>query len=172
MTTPPFEDPVQCTTEFGTITVEQPVRKVWDQYGWPADHVLRDIAQKQARDTAAHQAEVILRAALLMRSRAEAATRGPWLSMDGGDRLVHDPGHDLDPPEYVVNEPMSNAANAEHIASWHPLVALQVAEFLESYGQELKESRSVGEPGATATAYAIACAYLGETVAPTTSEDE
>lgn len=80
-----------------------------------------------------HSAVITLRrASKLMRERAHAATPGPWVSLDGGDRLIHDPGHDLDPPVYVVDEPMSNAANAEHIAAMHPGVALALAGWLDA----------------------------------------
>lgn len=72
--------------------------------------------------------EIVRRAALLMQERAYAATIGPWVSLDGGDRLIHDPGHDLDKPIYVVDEPMSNAANTEHIAALDPVVADLVAD--------------------------------------------
>ncbi|MGW1998409.1 hypothetical protein [Embleya sp. NPDC001921] len=105
-------------------------------------------------------ADTIRRAADLMRTRATAATRGPWLSMDGGDRLVHDPGHDLDPPEYVVDEPMSNAANAEHIAGMDPLVAVAVAGLLEQLARVVDEHGFYGTPAAV-LALDVARTYLG-----------
>lgn len=105
-------------------------------------------------------ADTIRRAADLMRTRAAAATRGPWLSMDGGDRLVHDPGHDLDPPEYVVDEPMSSAANAEHIAGMDPLVAVAMANVLEQLARSIDECDFYGTP-ASALALELARTYLG-----------
>jgi hypothetical protein len=105
-------------------------------------------------------ADTIRRAADLMRTRAAAATRGPWLSMDGGDRLVHDPGHDLDPPEYVVDEPMSNAANAEHIAGMDPLVAKATAGLLEQLARVVDERGFYGTPAAV-LALDVARTYLG-----------
>ncbi|OPC84161.1 hypothetical protein B4N89_27435 [Embleya scabrispora] len=105
-------------------------------------------------------ADTIRRAADLMRTRAAAATRGPWLSMDGGDRLVHDPGHDYDPPEYVVDEPMSSAANAEHIAALHPLVAVAMANVLEQLARSIDECDFYGTP-ASALALELAYTYLG-----------
>jgi hypothetical protein len=79
--------------------------------------------------------ELIREAAQVMRQRAKAATAGPWESLDDGDRLVAwklDPSGQFDDDfDYVVDEPISNAANAEHIASWHPGVALAVARWLK-----------------------------------------
>lgn len=79
--------------------------------------------------------ELIREAARLIRERAEAATPGPWESLDGGDRLIAwklDPSGQFDDDwDYVVDEPIGNSANAEHIASWHPGVALLVADWLD-----------------------------------------
>lgn len=48
-------------------------------------------------------------------------TEGPWLSLDNGDRLLRNqPGDEDQAPIYVVNEPMSNGANAAYIAAMHP----------------------------------------------------
>ena len=62
---------------------------------------------------------------------ADGITPGPWLSMDHGDRLLWDgPGAEDLPPRYVVDEPMSNGANAELIATLHPGVAVALADWL------------------------------------------
>lgn len=65
-----------------------------------------------------------------IRELAEKATPGPWVSLDNGDRLTHEHNDGTDDFTYVVDEPMSNGANAEHIAAWHPIVALAVADVL------------------------------------------
>ena len=67
---------------------------------------------------------VLRRAAALMRERAEAATPGPWGADDG---YVHGQG-------LLVAEARGSIANgeAQHIASWHPAVALAVAEWLDA----------------------------------------
>lgn len=58
-------------------------------------------------------------------------TPGPWLSLDHGDRLLYDgPGAEDQPPVYVVDEPMSNGANAAYIAAMHPGVGLALADWL------------------------------------------
>lgn len=59
-------------------------------------------------------------------------TPGPWLSMDRGDRVLWDgPGADDHPPRYVIDEPMSNSANADYIAAMHPGVAKALVGWLE-----------------------------------------
>lgn len=112
------------------------------------------------------EVELLRDAAREMRMRANAATAGPWESLDDGDRLVAwrttPEGFD-DDFEYVVDEPIGNAANAEHIASWHPAVALAVADLLEAAVGEFWD----GEPQWTdcpvaQRAVRIAQAYLGE----------
>src|ERR1035438_8885775 len=78
--------------------------------------------------------ETLRSAAKLMRERAEAATPGPWAT-----RFVP-PGkmslHQL-PPQYMVVAGQENVANASElaapfIASWHPAVALAVADWLDN----------------------------------------
>jgi hypothetical protein len=58
-------------------------------------------------------------------------TAGPWLSMDNGDRLLRNqPGDEDQAPVYVVNEPMSNGANAAYVAAMHPGVGAALATWL------------------------------------------
>ncbi|MEU0087219.1 hypothetical protein [Streptomyces sp. NPDC006274] len=58
-------------------------------------------------------------------------THGPWLSMCRGDRLVHaGPRHEHFPPVRVVDEPMSNGANADYIALMHPGIGRHLVELL------------------------------------------
>lgn len=85
-------------------------------------------------------ADVLRRAAALMRERAEAATPGPWSMWDGwgptsdglmgvarfgpdsGERVfTHDEQRDL----------YASRADWEHIAGIHPAVALAVADLLD-----------------------------------------
>lgn len=63
-------------------------------------------------------------------------TPGPWLSMDHGDRLLWDgEGADDLPPRYVVDEPMSNGANADYIAVMHPDVAHALVEVFDAWAR-------------------------------------
>jgi hypothetical protein len=53
--------------------------------------------------------------------------------MDRGDRLLWDgEGAEDQPPVYVVDEPMSNGANADYIAVMHPDVGHALANWLET----------------------------------------
>ncbi len=88
-------------------------------------------------------------------------TPGPWLSMDRGDRLLWDgEGAEDQSPVYVVDEPMSNGANADWIAAMHPGVGRALAAWLESWsGIELRESATMQEDARHALA--VARAILG-----------
>jgi hypothetical protein len=71
-------------------------------------------------------------ARLRQHATAPGITPPPWASLDGGDRLLHDgPGSEDQPPQYAVDEPMSNGANAGYIALMHPGVGLALAELLD-----------------------------------------
>lgn len=60
-------------------------------------------------------------------------TPGPWLSMDRGDRLLwNGEGAEDEAPVYVVDEPMSNGANADYIAVMHPDVGHALVELLDT----------------------------------------
>jgi hypothetical protein len=78
-------------------------------------------------------AELLTSAAKKLRLAATAdyITPGPWISLDGGDRLIRDPGSHPGEPQYVVDEPMNNISNAEYIATVHPGVGLALAEWLD-----------------------------------------
>ena len=102
-------------------------------------------------------AKMLRRAAGLMRERAEAATHGPWRRGDidtfaeSGFRIDYT---DVEPNVCGGIDP----ADAEHIASWHPAVALAVANLLDAqadagYWEADPDSRA---------ALAVARAYLGE----------
>lgn len=117
-------------------------------------------------------AAVLRRAAALMRERAGAATPGPWehpldydvthgyrregsvhvatwiASCDAGDGDISD--------EQAM-------ANADHIASWHPGVALAVADWLDTVITTTERFPVTGS-GTIHAALRIARAYLGEKV--------
>lgn len=101
-------------------------------------------------------AELLRRAAKEMRERAEAAVLAcgdePWRVEFGY------PGYDVS--NTVGVRVIDNGAEetAEHVASWHPAVAVAVAGLLdeEAYGEEN------GHFDASHLALAVARAYLGE----------
>lgn len=103
-----------------------------------------------------HDTNILCRAAALMRERAEAATPGQWTVTFGfvGARrvpFVSIPGQD--------GARMPRQDDAEHIAAWHPAVALAVADWLDLEA----EFATGADPGlASNEALAVARAYLGE----------
>ena len=106
-------------------------------------------------------ADTIRRAIHLLRTHAEAATPGPWVSLGGGDRLIrqHDDVDDTDGFDYVVDEPMSNSANAAYIALMNPLVAASLADWLAA---ELLVHEQAGALAAAATSGEV---HIGGSVA-------
>ena len=116
-------------------------------------------------------AETVMRAATLMRERAEAASRGPWKSWQegrdhrGGDSMIatgdsHPGSGDL----YVQVGSGYHAkweADQDYIAGMHPFVALAVAGWLESLsGIEWSEHHSYSDE--LMHALKTARAYLGD----------
>ena len=107
-------------------------------------------------------AELLLEAAALMRERAEAATPSPWRAgicrhSDRGDehRVVSAEGFGQIAD---FSESWRVEADAAHIASWHPAVALAVADWLEVAADRYE----VGFWGKNyQPALAVARAYLG-----------
>lgn len=121
-------------------------------------------------------AEVLRRAADLMRERAQGARAGRWSSAESSlhpdARLVLANWHE---PVRVAtcsgSLPEGNALNAEHIASWHPVVALRVADWLYACASAIDKRDDplhVGgcDPGHRVpdefAALAVARTYLGE----------
>lgn len=112
-------------------------------------------------------AGLLRRAAALMRERAQDATPSPWTPW--GDRSAPYNGPlDPPPPDYWrISQPDELAhidteteADAEHVASWHPDVALAVANWLDGEATLIDYA---GDPGAASpAALAVARAYLGE----------
>lgn len=102
-------------------------------------------------------ADLLREAASKMRERAEAATPGPWVAY--GDHLVWPSNKGP-----AANDPVlamlgdAHDDSAEHIASWHPAVALAVADWLD----EEADSWTGDEDGIPYyRAYIVATAYLG-----------
>ena len=118
-------------------------------------------------------ASLLRAAAAKMRERAEAATPGPWLTHEmssifvgnqadgrtsGLWEIVHmsaDALTDLTPES--ANQ---HRADAEHIASWHPAVALAAADLLDLAAAWV-EDHPGSWPPANKAALAVARAYLG-----------
>jgi hypothetical protein len=107
-------------------------------------------------------ADLLRRAAKEMRERAEAATPGPYYVQPNdliGGFMVRDEaeppstGHGRDVGDFMTVD------DCRHIASWHPAVALAVADWLENEA-ELEEGWSAYE--AVPQCVAVARAYLGE----------
>lgn len=107
--------------------------------------------------------ETLRRAAALMRERAEAATpHQRWVAWAGDTAVrVNDRSH----TDFRAPTP----AHAEHVASWHPAVALKVADWLEEVaawmdeGVGLLPATNIGDVwiGMRQHALALARAYLG-----------
>ena len=99
-------------------------------------------------------AETLRRAASLMRQRAEAATEGPWRSQRG-------PGESVVAATEGIAQMTSLRPREDrrHIASWHPAVALAVADWLDVQAERVEVGfcGKVGEQALT-----VARAYLGE----------
>ena len=75
-------------------------------------------------------AETLRRAAALMRERAGLAMPGPWVAFwpgDGTTRVVEQVSGERD--EVAA---CGSIAESDHIASWHPAVALAVADWLDA----------------------------------------
>lgn len=107
--------------------------------------------------------QTVARAAKLMRERAEAAPHGPWHVEPLGDKGY--PQSISNAAATVIGETYTNPAyppmNANYIASMHPIVALAVAAFLESWG-DIEVSEYGPHTDDWKHALTIARAYLGE----------
>ena len=120
-------------------------------------------------------ADTLRRAAALMRERAEAATGGRWAhDTEGAVRstAIVASGSKWTAKRYggcVVNRPSNPVdgsranANADHIASWHPAVALAVADLLDAHADaELGDGYDESRDLTLQYLLRIARAYLGE----------
>ena len=104
-------------------------------------------------------AETIRRAAALVRERAEGCEPRRWHWAALGEkrypqRVTSDGNAGLIAECYI--DPAHRPYEAEHIASWSPLPALAVAEWLDAAAQAWDEGVEWDE------ALAVARAYLGE----------
>lgn len=115
-------------------------------------------------------AETLRKAAALMRERAEADGSEGWQVEDANEGTMyhplwmvtnepfHNPPDTDDEPWLAVELHTGTRATAEHIASWHPAVALAVADWLDACAAVLH-----AKPDAVkAHALTVARAYLGE----------
>lgn len=124
--------------------------------------------------------EVLRRAAGLMRERAEAASVGPWkrfgmAGVAGKEwEIVDERRVECECGEPVALLGCATNQDAEHIASWHPAVALAVADWLEVEADRIDDNLATYRPDQTrydsADAWvernhrqglAVARAYLG-----------
>lgn len=139
-------------------------------------------------------ADVLRKAAALMRERAEAATPGPWSAadehglLDGAEPAwcVSNmrPGYEaMSPTEGYLGDVAETSLgfheardqrNAEHIAGMHPAVALAVADWLDKAARDMQavveDANAYGEQVRDLTrdfgpALNLARAYLGEATA-------
>ena len=115
-------------------------------------------------------AETLRRAASLMRERAGAAPPSPWATR----ATTH--GDPANGPTHIVVENSLGlisdhdydkwgGTSAEHIASWHPAVALAVADWLDAEASNRDAGiggRGWFSVGGQGDALAVALAYLGE----------
>ncbi|MCX5239758.1 DUF5565 family protein [Streptomyces prunicolor] len=121
----------------------------------------RDFATPEPQQTAVGPADELRTAARKLRARLAdpELTPGPWLSMDRGDRLLYDgPGADTQPPVYVVDEPMSNGANADYIATMHPGVGHALARLFAETADHM--DLGSGAPGHPVIDPTVALAYM------------
>lgn len=105
-------------------------------------------------------ADLLREAARLMRERAEVATPGPWTCY--GDHLVwpSEKGPAANDPILAMVGPDHDDC-AEHIASWHPAVALAIADWLDVAAETPNYSRERHAKRNIDAALAVARAYLG-----------
>lgn len=111
-------------------------------------------------------AEILRRAAALMRERAGAAT---WTLMPWGvDEVGAVWAQEADGQPVPISS-RSTDNDAEHIASWHPVVALAVADWLEQTAGDwqliedgLLWSSAIAWDATKVRALAVARAYLGD----------
>lgn len=114
--------------------------------------------------------ETLRRAAVLMRSRVASTNDGPWVQNgfeydDVADSFTYDISQEEDPTHSFAYA--EDRDTADYIASWHPAVALAVADSLDQAAAIVEEADNgplqmamgaICEP-----LVAVARAYLGET---------
>lgn len=110
-------------------------------------------------------AELLRRAASLMRERAEGATPGPWEVYSGPRKMYVESvaAEDASGNPVPIMQSIDRGAFADvgHIASWHPVVALAVADWLDDALEAHLHVR-VGNYRSYLKAVEVARAYLGD----------
>lgn len=123
-----------------------------------------------------HPAALLRRAASLMRERAGAATAGSWQHMCLGSEgclvlrqtgTIRERGRGR-VARFGQKEWPADHADAEYVASMHPLVGVAVAKWLDEVAADSHASLDAWVENA---ALAVARAYLGETE-PTEGPDD
>ena len=115
-------------------------------------------------------ADTLRRAASLMRERAEGATPGPWdecavKTFEGTYDCLAPTGTQYE----ICRLPRTPQGSADswHLASWHPAVALAVADWLDAEASRVERHHLAVTfddfaVAAEPKALAVARAYLGE----------
>lgn len=113
--------------------------------------------------TAPTSADLLRRAAAQMRERAQGATAGRWIELgvldaDRGERWnAVGTERDIEVEVARLEYSPDGSCNTAHIASWHPAVALAVADLLD-----MAATHQVGfTPVAREHITAVARTYLG-----------
>lgn len=117
--------------------------------------------------------DTLHRAAALIRERAEAATPGPWAagrSWAGENAVMSSAfnGHAVAVCGDEHPGPYPASADAAHIATLHPLVALIVADWLDGVAEEATSNEECDgfDPNVTISGYGdalrLACVVVGE----------
>ncbi len=106
-------------------------------------------------------AEILRRAAALMRERADAATEGPWRCdpEHKRDSRPADCYDVIDSDTFPVVGSIEHA-DAAHIASWQPAIAIRIHDWLLRVADDAV--RDNYEPDEFESAVDIAALYLGE----------
>jgi hypothetical protein len=107
-------------------------------------------------------AELLRRAAKVLRDHATEAIGGEWVSLDAGDRLISttDDGASY---EYILSEePARHGETADYIALMHPPVAHAMADLLDEVAESVEQDGGVIQDSTTAGAVDLARAILRE----------
>lgn len=120
--------------------------------------------------TAPTSADLLRRAAAQMRERAQGATAGRWIELgvldaDRGERWnAVGTERDIEVEVARLEYSPDGSCNTAHIASWHPAVALTVADLLDAVALVADHYPPIEvRPNSVANyALAVARAYLGE----------
>ena len=106
-------------------------------------------------------ADLLREAAALMKNRARGADRGPWKWAE----QTHGEWYGIQ-SEFAALGNVFDAGNAFHIASWHPAVALAVADWLSGMAARAESKLAHGGDETAVWAHEhhalkVALTYLG-----------